>query len=52
MLVQVTIGQRKDQGVIFTSWCLWDTLTDNYALANFQNKHIWASALVLGLYSD
>ena len=52
ILVQVTIGQKKDQGVKITSRCLWDTATDNYATVSFQNQHIWASAIVFGLYAD
>ena len=52
LIVQVTIGQRKDQGVRITSRCLWDTSTDNYASVNFQNEFIWVSALVFGLYTD
>ena len=52
ILVQVTIGQMKDQGVKITSRCLWDTATDNYATVSFQNQHIWASAIVFGLYAD
>lgn len=52
LIVQVTIGQMKDQGVKITSRCLWDTATDNYATASFQNQHIWASAIVFGMYTD
>jgi len=52
LIVQATIGQMKDQGVCITSRCLWDTSTDNYASVNYQNKYIWASALVFGLYTD
>jgi len=52
VIVQVTIGQMKDQGVKITSRCLWDTSTDNYATVCFQNEHIWASAIVFGLYTD
>lgn len=52
LVVQVTIGQMKDQGVMITSRCLWDTSTDNYTSANFQNEYIWASALVFGLYAE
>ena len=46
IVVQVTIGQMKDQGVKITSRCLWDTTTDNYATVSYQNQHIWASAIV------
>jgi len=52
IIVQVTIGQMKDQGVKITSRSLWDTSTDNYATVCFQNEHIWASAIVFGLYTD
>ena len=36
VVVQVTIGQRKDQGVRITSRCLWDTTTDNYASISYK----------------
>lgn len=52
IIVQVTIGQMKDQGVKITSRCLWDTSTDNYATVTYQNQNIWASAIIFGLYSD
>ena len=52
LMTQVTIGQSKDQGVRITSRCLWDTTTDNYATASFQNQHIWASAIVFAFYTD
>ena len=52
LISQVTIGQRKDQGVRISSRCLWDTSTDQCASASFQNELIWASALVFGLYTE
>lgn len=52
LIVQLTIGQRKDQGARITSRCLWDTTTDQYASTSYQNKMVWASALVFGLYTD
>ena len=52
IMVQVTIGQMKDQGIKITSRCLWDTTTDNYATVSFQNQHIWASAIVFAMYTD
>ncbi|KAK1740460.1 dynein light chain [Skeletonema marinoi] len=52
VLVQATIGTMKDQGVKITSRCLWDTSTDNYATASFQNEFIFASVLVFFLYTD
>ena len=52
LIVQVTIGQTKDQGVRIVSRCLWDTATDNYASATYRGPHVWASALVFGLYTE
>ena len=52
IIVQVTIGQMRDQGVRMTSRSLWDTTTDNYATFSYQNQNIWASAIVFGLYTD
>ena len=37
IIVQVTVGQVKDQGVRVCSRCLWDTSVDNYASTNFEN---------------
>ncbi|GMI01391.1 hypothetical protein TrLO_g1148 [Triparma laevis f. longispina] len=52
LIVQVTLGQMKDQGVRITSRCLWDTQTDNYASIDYKNEHIWGSAMVFGLYAE
>ena len=46
IVVQVTIGQMRDQGVRITSRSLWDTTTDNYATVSYQNQNIWASAIL------
>ena len=52
LIVQVTIGQKKDQGARVTSRCLWDTSTDRYASTSYQNAHVWVSVLVFGMYTD
>jgi len=52
LVVQVTLGQRNNQGVQISSRCLWDTATDNYAAASYQNKFVWISALVFALYTE
>lgn len=52
LLVQVTVGQRKDQGTSITSRCLWNTSTDRYAAASFENEHFFISTLCFGLYID
>lgn len=52
LIVQVTIGGRKNHGVRIASRCLWDTSTDQYASYSYQNDHLWVSAMVFGLYTD
>jgi hypothetical protein len=37
IVVQVTTGELRDQGVRVASRSLWDTATDNYASSSFQN---------------
>merc|ERR1711918_295821 len=37
VVVQVTTGELKDQGVRVASRSLWDTATDNYSSSSFQN---------------
>ena len=46
IIVQVTIGQMRDQGIKISSRCLWDTTTDNYATVSFQNQQVFATANV------
>jgi hypothetical protein len=52
VVVQVTIGEVKDQGVRVTSRCLWDTGTDNYASMSYKTQNIWCSAMCFGVYVE
>jgi len=52
IVVQVTIGQMKDQGVRIASRCLWDTATDNYTSFSFTNPTLWCNAMVFGVYTE
>ena len=52
IIVQVSVGENKRQGVLVTSRCLWNTSTDNYASVSFKNDHIWANAIVFGCYTQ
>lgn len=51
-VVQVTLGEVRDQGVRVASRCLWDTDTDNYASYSFKSETIWCNALVFGVYTE
>ena len=37
VLVQVTLGELREQGIRVASRCLWDPSNDNYASAAFKN---------------
>jgi len=52
IIVQVNIGQMKDQGVRVASRCLWDTATDNYASSSYQNETLWCSAMIFAIYAE
>ncbi|EGB04664.1 hypothetical protein AURANDRAFT_32091 [Aureococcus anophagefferens] len=52
VVVQVTIGQMKDQGVSVASRCLWDISNDNYASVNYTNETLWANVMVFVIYTD
>lgn len=52
IIVIVTVGQKKDQGVMISSRCLWDASTDNYVTVSYENQLIWSTAIVFGLYVD
>ncbi|CAG9795688.1 unnamed protein product [Diatraea saccharalis] len=52
IVVVVTIGQRRQQGVhIFHSF-LWDYERDAFATYNFENCHIYVNVVVYGVYLD
>ncbi len=49
-MVQVTIGERRDQGVRSGSRCFWDSSTDCQATENFVNDYIFATATAYCCY--
>ncbi|MES1912505.1 MAG: hypothetical protein MHM6MM_004770 [Cercozoa sp. M6MM] len=51
-VVQVIIGERREQGVRVGSRCLWDDKRDRYVSVNFQNKTLFATAIVFGIYFE
>ncbi|XP_045160963.2 dynein light chain Tctex-type 5-like [Mercenaria mercenaria] len=54
IVVIVSIGQQQDThpSMSFTSRCIWNDKLDNFAEATFENKHLYAVALVYALYTD
>lgn len=49
-VVQVTIGERREQGIRSGTRCFWDSGTDCQATENFVNDNIFASATAYCLY--
>nr|KAG5705907.1 hypothetical protein BaRGS_030797 [Batillaria attramentaria] len=47
IVCNVLIGQKKDQGVMTCSRCVWDEKLDNFASYSFQNEHIFCTATLL-----
>ncbi|KAI9362527.1 Tctex-1 family-domain-containing protein [Zopfochytrium polystomum] len=52
VVVDVTIGEFKGQGIRVASRTLWDTSTDTYASASFRNASLFAVAIVFGCYFE
>ncbi|XP_057696018.1 dynein light chain Tctex-type protein 2B isoform X2 [Corythoichthys intestinalis] len=50
LVVQVTIGEQRGQGVKMSSRCLWDADTDNYAEDVFMNESLFCAVAVFGSY--
>lgn len=40
LIVDVTIGEFKGQGIRLASRCVWDTSTDSYSSSSFRNVNI------------
>mmetsp|Transcript_10136 Transcript_10136/g.9085 ORF Transcript_10136/g.9085 Transcript_10136/m.9085 type:complete len:133 (+) Transcript_10136:30-428(+) len=49
-VVQVIIGERREQGVRTGTRCFWDSGTDNQATETFTNDYIFCVAIVYAVY--
>ena len=52
IVVQVTLGEMKNQGVRVASKCLWDADADNYASFSFRNESLWCCVMVFCCYTE
>ncbi|KAI9334720.1 Tctex-1 family-domain-containing protein [Obelidium mucronatum] len=52
IVVDVTIGEFKGQGIRVASRSLWDTSTDTYTSASFRNANLFAVAIVFGCFFE
>ncbi|KAJ4460034.1 putative dynein outer arm light chain [Paratrimastix pyriformis] len=51
-IVQVTIGEVKDQGMRVASRSLWDPKVDSCVSCHFQNNSLFCVAMVFGIYFE
>ena len=51
-VVQVVLGEIKNQGLKITSKCLWDTNSDNYASYTHRAEKYYCTAMVFGCYNE
>lgn len=52
LIVSVSVGQRKDQGVRLAIRCLWNDVSDSYVTASYMNDVIWATMTVYAVYAE
>ncbi|KAK3091107.1 hypothetical protein FSP39_017175 [Pinctada imbricata] len=48
----IQMGENKNQGMVASSRCQWDPKTDTYATYAYQNKHLFCTATVYGIYNE
>ena len=51
-VVNVIVGQTKEQGMEFASRCVWNTETDNMATVTRQHKDMYVVVNVYGVYVE
>ena len=49
-VVQVVIGERREQGVRMGTRCFWDSNTDNQASETFINDQLYCVATAFAVY--
>ncbi|KAK3803829.1 hypothetical protein RRG08_029423 [Elysia crispata] len=52
IVVVVMIGEKKGQGIMVSSRCSWDDNLDNYVSHTFQNKQLFCTCSVYGIYQE
>ncbi|KAK3708212.1 hypothetical protein RRG08_023621 [Elysia crispata] len=52
LIVSIVMGERKDQGIMIASRAAWDAKLDSYAAYTFQNKSLFCTASVYGVYAE
>ena len=52
IVCQVLIGSQSGQGIQMGSRALWNTVTDRFASASFENEHLYAVASVHAVYFE
>ncbi len=50
-IVQVSVGEKKGQGVRVVNRCFWDSETDNMVVEYFMNEKLFCTVTVYGVYT-
>ena len=52
LVCNVIMGQNQGQGTEIATRSLWNPKNDNWACAKFENEHLFAVGIVLGIYFE
>ncbi|KAK7495873.1 hypothetical protein BaRGS_00012863 [Batillaria attramentaria] len=52
VVVTVLLCEIKDQGIVASSRCSWDDKRDSFATHTFQNKSLFCTVTVFGVYKE
>ncbi|CAD5121330.1 unnamed protein product [Dimorphilus gyrociliatus] len=52
IVVNVVLGQEKQQGIEYATRCLWNIEHDNYATVTFRHNDLFAVVSVFGVYYE
>lgn len=52
LVCMVTIGEKRDQTMLCTSRCIWDTRFDSYSAYTFENPRMFCTVTVYGIYAE
>lgn len=50
IMVHTIIGEKKGQGIKIGCKCMWDSTSDAYCSANWENETTYAFCVVYGVY--
>ncbi|XP_074646238.1 dynein light chain Tctex-type 5-B-like [Tubulanus polymorphus] len=52
VVVNVVLGEKRDQGIEAASRCIWESSTDSFACVHYGNATLFAVATIHGIYYE